>query len=175
MQEEANVKRILAGMKAKRVGDTNEDIISASCDAYRAEGIADIEKTPEPMKPIKALGQGRYIAVFEKKAQADYKGVLHDGQCIVFEAKHTAKDRIQDSAVTDEQGKMMERYYSMNAICFVLVSFDDWEFYKVPWLVWRDMKNVFGHKHIKQTEMHENWRVRFTGNRLYFLEEYHVK
>lgn len=171
MQKTANAKRALAGLKAKRVGDLNEDIISASCNAYRMEGIADIMKTPEPMRPIKSLGAGRYMAVFEKKAQADYKGVLIGGRCIAFEAKHTSADRIQESAVTDEQGDMLDRYSAMGGECFVLVSFDDWSFYKVPWYAWRNMKNIFRHQHIKQSEMPEQWRVRFDGNRLYFLTE----
>ena len=35
-----------------------EEIIDAGCNYYRVKGAADIEKTPEPMRPIKEMGGG---------------------------------------------------------------------------------------------------------------------
>lgn len=53
-----------------------EEIIDAGCNYYRVKGAADIEKTPEPMRPIKDMGGGKFLAVYTKAAQADYKGLL---------------------------------------------------------------------------------------------------
>ena len=47
-----------------------EEIIDAGCNYYRAKGAADIEKTPEPMRPIKDMGGGKFLAVYTKAAQA---------------------------------------------------------------------------------------------------------
>ena len=57
-----------------------EEIIDAGCNYYRVKGAADIEKTPEPMRPIKDMGGGKFLAVYTKAAQADYKGLLAGDQ-----------------------------------------------------------------------------------------------
>ena len=65
------------GRRAKYAGERFENMISAACNYYRSQNIADIEKTPEPMRPLKPYGdrrRGQYVAVFTKKAQNDYKG-----------------------------------------------------------------------------------------------------
>lgn len=170
-EEETKMKRVLAGKKSKMNGKLFEDIVSASCDAYREEGVADIEKTPEPMKPVKPLGQGKYVAVFEKKAQADYKGVAKCGRCIVFEAKYTAHEEIRKEAVTEKQMEMLEKYARLKAICFVLVSFDFQKYYRVPWSAWEHMEEIFNHKHIKRREMPEEWEIKMEQGRLLFLTE----
>lgn len=164
-----NDRRVLAGRRAKTTGKLHEDIISASCAAYRKEGTADIEKTPEPMRPIKSMGQGRFIAVYEKKAQVDYKGILKNGKCVAFEAKYTDSDRISRAAVTEAQEEMMDRYSELGGKCFVIVCFGYEAFYKVPWYAWKMMQSIFGHKHIKRDEMPAEWKIGFEQNRLYFL------
>lgn len=158
---EQNIKaqeRRQQGRRAKYAGERFERMISGACDYYRAENIADIEKTPEPMKPIKLYGDrrfGQYIAVFTKKSQNDYKGILNGGRCIAFEAKHTDADKIDFAAVTDRQAELLENYEKMGASCFVLVSFKFEQFFRIPWSVWRDMKAIYGRKHLKREELGE--------------------
>ena len=146
------------GRRSKYAGERFENIISAACDYYRGENIADIEKTPEPMRPLKPYGdrrRGQYIAVFVKKAQNDYKGILNGGRCIAFEAKHTDAEKIESSAVTERQADLLENYEKMGASCFVLVSFKFEQFFRIPWSVWRDMKEIYGNKHLKRSEISE--------------------
>lgn len=54
-------------------GQQFEDRLATAFDYYRERGSASIEKTPEPMKVLKSLGQGRFVACFLKKAQPDYR------------------------------------------------------------------------------------------------------
>lgn len=146
------------GRRAKYAGERFENMISAACNYYRSQNIADIEKTPEPMRPLKPYGdrrRGQYVAVFTKKAQNDYKGILNGGRCIAFEAKHTDADKIEASAVSDRQAELLENYEKMGASCFVLVSFKFEQFYRIPWSVWRDMKDIYGHKHLKRSEIQD--------------------
>ena len=146
------------GRRAKYAGERFENMISAACNYYRSQNIADIEKTPEPMRPLKPYGdrrRGQYVAVFAKKAQNDYKGILNGGRCIAFEAKHTDADKIEASAVSDRQAELLENYEKMGASCFVLVSFKFEQFYRIPWNVWRDMKDIYGHKHLKRSEIQD--------------------
>lgn len=84
-----------------------------------------------------------------------WKGILNGGRCIAFEAKHTDADKIEASAVSDRQAELLENYEKMGASCFVLVSFKFEQFYRIPWSVWRDMKDIYGHKHLKRSEIQD--------------------
>lgn len=161
----------LKNSKARNAGTTFEDIISDSCEYYEEKGIAKIEKTPEPMRTLRSLGRGRYEAVYTKQAQPDYKGTLCGGKAVVFEAKHTDTDRIKRSVISDEQEKCLNAYEQMGAECFVLVSFFFVKFYRIPWYIFRDMKDYFGRKHIKYTDwgMPGGYECKLKGNRLEFL------
>ena len=49
------------------------------------------------------------IHCFTKQAQPDFKGALCDGSCIIFDAKHTEKDRIQQNVITETQWETFDR------------------------------------------------------------------
>ena len=157
------VRARIQGIVNRRNGELFENLIEASCNHFRMKGIAYIEKTPEPMRPIsKPDKRGRFTAVFEKMAQADYKGALKGGKAIAFEAKHTDADRIQRSAVSDEQEKCLDSMLEMGAECFVIVSFGFQKFYKVPWGLWKNMKQLFGRKYLKPEDITE-YRIKYDG------------
>ena len=143
------------GARSRNAGASFEHIIDAACQWYRDRNIADIEKTPEPMRPIKSIGNGRFIAVYTGEAQADYKGYTSGGRAVYFEAKATSSDRIKKDRVTKNQTERLERAYRMGAEVFVLCSFDNREFFRVPWVVWRDMKKIFGHVYFTQEQARE--------------------
>lgn len=158
------------GAMSRAQGQHFEDLIEGACEYYRMKGTADIEKTPEPMRPIKDLGGGKFIAVYTKAAQADFKGIMAGGRAINFEAKHTGTDRFEQDRVTKDQAERLERAAALGGIAFVLCSFGPTDFFRVPWTVWRDMKGKLGHKYITAREA-EPFRVRFGGpGVLLFLE-----
>ena len=104
------------------------------------------------MRPLQPYGDrklGRYIACFVKQAQPDYKGVLCDGKAIIFEAKHTDKDRIQESVITETQRQNLNDFQRMGARCFVMVSMGFRDFFRVPWNVFCDMKSRYGRKYMQ--------------------------
>jgi recombination protein U len=143
------------GSVNRALGKSFEAIIDAALEFYARRGEAIIEKTPEPMRPTKDLGGGRFIAFYEKQAQPDYKGALHNGRAVVFEAKHTTGDRIEQSRVTETQAATLDRYAAMGAECFVVVGFDMREFFRVPWAVFRDMKTRYGRKYATPADLAE--------------------
>lgn len=52
-----------------------EQWLLRGCDWYWDKEIAYIEKTPEPMRPIKVYGdrrRGQFIAIYTKQAQSDF-------------------------------------------------------------------------------------------------------
>lgn len=161
-------QQTLQGYRNKYNGKLFEDIITAACHHYLSKGVALIIKTPEPMQPIRDLGQGKFIAHYEKHAQPDYKGVLMGGKTVIFEAKHTESDRLLQTAVTEPQTVSFNYHEQFGAECFVLVSFGFREFFKVPWATFKAMKENYGRKYIKPSDLGE-FKIRFDGAVLHFL------
>lgn len=84
---------------------------------------------------------------------------MRGGQTIIFEAKYTSNDRIRQDAVTKEQEMLFERYQKMGAQCFVMVCMQGTDFYRVPWNIWKGMKELFGHKYMSKEEL-ERYRIK---------------
>ena len=150
--------RVLAGKKAKSDGDYFERLINEVCEKYKRDGIAYIEKTPEPMRVTKNLGRGQFVAHFETTAQPDYKGTLSGGRSVCFEAKCTGKDRIAQDRVTDAQTDALLTHAKLGAEVFVLVGFFSQivpSFYKIPFQVWHEMKLIYGRKYVLETEIQD--------------------
>lgn len=141
----------ITGTRNRASGELFERWLSAACEFYWKQGVACIEKTPEPMKPIRPYGSrstGQFIACYTRQAQPDFKGALCDGTCIIFDAKHTDSNRIQQGAVTERQWELFDRYELMGAKCYVVVSIGMERFYRIPWDIWKRMKELFGHKYM---------------------------
>lgn len=171
----ANIERQMKGAQSRIVGEHFEKIIEASLEWYKARGTAHIEKTPEPMKPLgKPNRKGQFPACFTKAAQPDFKGTLAGGRSVVFDAKHTDADRIEYSRVTKEQADDLEMHYGLGAEAFVLVSFGLQDFYRIPWEIFRNMKEIYGRKHIKQPEL-EPYRVPYMAGVVKLLNGLEVK
>ena len=167
----ASIRRSYIGARSRAEGAGFEYIINSACAYYCSIGLADVEKTPEPMKPIGSPDRaGRFIACYTKQAQPDYKGVLRGGKAVNFEAKHTDSDRMTADRVTPEQAARLTRTERLGGIAFVLCSFGGRYFYRVPWAVWRDMKRLFGRKYITPADLAE-YRIRVAApGVLLFLE-----
>lgn len=77
----ASIRRSYTGARSRAEGEGFEHIIDNACAYYRSIGLADIEKTPEPMRPIGSPDRaGRFLACYTKQAQPDYKGILKGGR-----------------------------------------------------------------------------------------------
>lgn len=170
-QRIANAKR---GAHNHSSGNMFEDIINDANGFYRDANFADIDKTPEPLRVIGRMPNGHFECIFTKKAQPDYAGMRTSKNgglpvSVKFEAKHTETDRIKQSCITDEQAKRLNSFENNYlADCFVLVSFGYKLFYKIPWSVFRNMKELYGRKYMLPSEMKE-YKVRYTDGILDYL------
>lgn len=167
-QDVEHYKAVMQGKRSKVAGEYWETLIENACTFYRERGLAEITKTPEPMRPIGKLNNRVFKAVFTKQAQPDYKGTLKGGQAVVFEAKYTDKDRLLQSCITGEQEKQLNSHLELGAECFVLVSFGLQCYFKIPWEVFRNMKAFYGRKYITPADVQE-YAIKFTGGVLRFL------
>lgn len=150
--------RQITNRRARADGKRFEERLDAAFLQLRARGSAMVEKTPEPMRATKSLGNGRFIAYFERKAQPDYKGTLKGGRAVLLEAKYTSADRITTDRVTREQSEYLDLHERLGAACYVVCGFRSGEVYTVPWFVWRDAKDHFGHKYVTEADL-ERYRV----------------
>lgn len=166
----ANIERSRKGLQSRWAGEHFEQMIEASLIWYEQKGVACVEKTPEPMKPLRPPNrQGQFLACYVKAAQPDFKGTITGGRSVVFEAKHTDGDRIEYGRLSDEQVEKLSTHYKLGAAAFVLVSFGLQEFYRIPWEIFRDMKEIYGRKYIKQSEL-EQYRVEYIAGVLKLLD-----
>lgn len=156
-------KRQLQGKLSRAKGKQFEDRLDASFAYYRQRGFAIVEKTPEPMRVLRSIGNGRFIACFEKKAQPDYKGTVKGGRTVIFEAKFTSAVRMEQGRVLQIQAEIMTESQVLGARCSVIVGFPSGAVYNIPWDVWSRMKEYFGRKYVTEADLSE-YRVRTSWN-----------
>lgn len=169
MQRYPDPAKQFRGKKSRNMGNQFENLITKSCECYKSLDMAEIDKTPEPMK-IKRLENNRFIACFLKRAQPDFKGTIQGGRSIVFEAKYTDSGQMEQSRVTDVQERALDRHQLMGAKCFVIISFGMTDFFRIPWDDWKNMKKLFERKYIRAGEL-EDYRISIGRNGvLLFLE-----
>ncbi len=153
MPTKKDPRRQLQGAVSKAQGKRFEDRLDKSFAYYRAHGFAIIEKTPEPMRPVKSLGNGRFEAFFEKKAQPDYKGTIKGGRTVMFEAKFTGTDRMEQSRVLKGQADYLDQHQELGARCYVIAGFRSGAVYRFPWNIWQNMKKHFGRKYVTEADV----------------------
>lgn len=163
-----NPRNQIIGLHNREAGRQFEQLIKNANIFYEEHLIAAVGKTPEPMRVLRPLANGQFVACFEKKAEPDFKGTLDGGKCICYEAKHTETGRITQDEVTPEQTRILNLHAGMKADCFVLVSFGFFTFHRIPWGVWTNMKAIYGHKYMTPAEA-EQYRIKFRNGILDYL------
>lgn len=163
--------RRVQGLTAKGRGEAFERMIDHSCAIYAKQKIALIEKTPEAMKVVKRNADGKtFTAVFEKKSQVDYKGLLNTGRAVAFDAKHTSDKKFNISRVEEHQRKMLRDVAEMGGIAFVLVSIEFKRFYRLP-IEWIEQKFSSETKRTYTEEELWGFAVPSAGYRIDFLAD----
>lgn len=153
--------RALQGARSRAQGGQLEERIEASCTRLAKEGRADISKTPEPMRPVSQPNKtGQFRAVYTKKAEPDFKGVMLGGRAVMFEAKSTGTGRLNKDRVLPEQAEKLDSYEALGAHCFIVATFDGLRMYRIPWTVWRSMKQRYGRSYVTEPDLKE-YAVRF--------------
>ena len=152
MPTKKDPRRQMIGAVSKAKGKQFEDRLDKSFAYYKAHGFAIIEKTPEPMRPTKNLGNGKFEAFFEKKAQPDYKGTIKGGRTVMFEAKFTSTGKMEQSRVLQGQASYLDRHQELGARCYVIAGFSSGAVYRFPWNIWRNMKKHFGRKYVTEAD-----------------------
>ena len=135
-----------------------ENMIMGAARIYEQKGKLGLDKESEPFRVVKNLdrAKGRAEVQFTAKAQPDFVGCLKGGRLIAFEAKYTQKDAIKQAAVTPTQAAMLDKYHEAGAAAFVCCGVGtgwDLSYFMVPWKVWREMKERYGHKYASADDL----------------------
>ena len=163
MTGEKDPRRQAIGKLAKIYGKRFEARLDQTFEYYATRGYASIEKNEEPMQIIRSMGGGQFLACFRKKAKPDYEGVVKGGRTVMYEAKFTGSDRIEQSRVLANQKEYMTNRQALGARCFVLCGFMSGAVYCVPWDAWNNMKDTFGHKYVTEKDL-VKYRVQQSRN-----------
>ena len=156
MTDEQRYKRQIAGARARIAGEIFENQIEGSLRWHIDRGLLKANKTPEPMKPLgKPNTRGQFLACSTKKAQVDFCGTMYGGRSVRFEAKQTDSDRFEHKRLTDEQMDDLRDHQKLGALCFVLLCFGFDHFYRVPWQVWENMKEIYGRKYVTERDVQQ--------------------
>ena len=154
MSKAKDARRVLIGTRSRAAGSAFEDDIISSLEWFEQMGIMRVKKTPEPVRQLSAKDEnGHFKACYEKKAQVDFAGTVNGGIAIRFEAKQTDTDRFLRTRLSDEQMQDLDANFRLGAICFVLLCFGAYSYYRVPWPVWRDMKQIFGRQYVTEEDL----------------------
>ncbi|EOH96359.1 Holliday junction resolvase RecU [Enterococcus pallens] len=153
-------------------GQLFERLIDQACWYYRNKGLAMIEKTPEPFRVKRINKDNTFTGWFTGNAQPDYKGTVHGGRALVFEAKFTSKDRIKKSVVTGNQAACLDIYEEMGALVGVCCMIGKTAAF-IPWGDWKQMKELFGRQYLLESELVEEYQVPTPGyiDFLHFIKQ----
>ena len=166
-----NPRRVAAGYRNKVNGKAAEILVAQACLVYKKNNVALIEKNPDSLQVIDVFDPKKslFIARFTRKSKPDFEGVLSDGQAVLFDVKATESDRIRSSSLSDNQSENLRQYHKMGALCFILVCIRYETFYSVPWTVWNNMKEIYGHLHMTHNEL-QQYRVSTDDGYVHFLD-----
>ena len=139
-------------------GRMHEMLIEGGCRYYLANKRAHVIKTPEPFRVISKNAQGIAKVRFTAHAEPDFIGSLDGGSLIAFEAKFTNTARIQQNVVTKNQAESLTAHQRLGAYTCVCVGIQS-EAFMVPWKVFRNMSQNFGHKYATADDIRP-WQVK---------------
>lgn len=160
----------MGGKKANALGKQFETLIDYACTRYAHEGLAIIQKTPEPFKVLRRIESNQFIGAFEKKGQVDYCGVCEGGRAIYFEAKHFLGTSFPFTRLQAHQEEMLVKVHKTGGEAFLLLSHECQDFYKVPIDWWVKNKTMTDKKSINVKEL-ERFRIPTQGTFIKFLEQ----
>jgi penicillin-binding protein-related factor A (putative recombinase) len=134
--------RVRAGARAKAGGDAFEDRLKHQHDAYRLLRTIYVVPVPQPVRRIRTLGKGQFVACYEGEGPPDYMGIL-DEVPVVFDAKSTASTTWGYGLLKEHQAVDLDDAEFANGFGFILLSMVGavwvipWKVLGPMWWAWR--------------------------------------
>ncbi len=115
-------------------GSALEEMINETCEHYRRNALALIQKIPTPITPITIDKATRHItlAYFDQASTVDYVGVVQ-GIPVCFDAKECAADTFPLQNLHPHQVRFMEDFEKQKGVAFLLIAWTSRnEYYYMP-------------------------------------------
>ncbi len=111
-------------------GSTLEEFINRTNEKYQENGLAQIQKIPTPITPVRMDKDSRQItlAYFEQKSTVDYIGAVQ-GIPVCFDAKECQTDTFPLQNVHEHQVRFMNGYEKQGGVSFLLLFFSHRDIY----------------------------------------------
>jgi hypothetical protein len=149
--DDAQQKRLhsrrVGGWKAKKSGESAEDLVEQMGRLYLEEGRAELRKRPEPYRRIGAAkANGHFTAAPLSKSGPDFDLALPDGRAGLLELKTRKGKRIPLRAVGDVQAAALKRRVEWRGFGAVIICLWD-EGVPARWWVidWRRWEQATKH------------------------------
>lgn len=118
----------LGGLAAKQNGADAESQVEQMAAVYQREYVAEVCKRYEPYRRLGGTAAGgAFRATYLGKSGCDFELWLSDGRAGHLEMKSREGERIEKSAIDDEQKAQLHRRLAWNQLALVLVRLQgDW-------------------------------------------------
>jgi hypothetical protein len=156
-EEPARAARRAGGWRAKKSGESAEELVELVGALYLREGRAELRKRPEPYRRVgAAAASGQFTAAPLAKSGPDFDLALPDGRAGLMELKSRKGRRVPLRAVGEAQGEALERRVAWCGFGVVLVClWDDGvsaRWWVVDWRRWREAR-ALGYKSLSCDEL----------------------
>lgn len=123
---------------------------------YRANGLAHVVKTEAPVKVIRQMGKGRFVAVYSRKGPVDFIGAARGLGTVAFDAKHTDKSTFAVSVVPEHQRRDLDRWADQGAVTFIALRCSH-GCYVLPWERVRHMSGALDPREVGRAMDEDGW------------------
>jgi hypothetical protein len=125
-QERSRQNRRAGGWKAKKAGESAEELLMLVGKQYLAEERAELRKRPEPYRRIgSAQSNGQFMAAPLSKSGPDFDLALPDGRSGLIEVKSRKGHRIPLHAVGAVQSEALARRIAWQGFGVIMVMLWD--------------------------------------------------
>lgn len=98
---------------------------------YRSQGRACVFRTPPPVKLLRRLDKGQFVAVHLSEGPPDYTGFV-GGRAVCFDAKECKDARWPFSHLPEHQADAFDAAQAQGAWCFIYLRLRGADFV-LPW------------------------------------------
>lgn len=149
--------RRLGGWKAKKSGESAEELIEQMGRIYLQEGLAELRKRPEPYRRIGAAqANGHFTAAPLSKSGPDFDLALPDGRAGLLELKTRKGHRIPLRAVGDVQASALKRRVAWGGFGAIIICLWNEDraarWWVIDWRCW-EQAGLHGYKSLSDQDL----------------------
>lgn len=126
--------RRVASRTAQSAGAALETLANLHHTRAREQGLADIRKVEPPVRRLRSLAGGQFVAVYAAKSGCDFRGTLRGGKALAIECKSGDGESLAHSEFTAAEVLDLDECAALGGLSIVLWYRRDLRsMYAIPW------------------------------------------